>query len=164
MLTELVHQLPHLTRRFFGVVFALPLQPTEQAWIAEMLTPAEAELFWAQAPADQRHGFETARRIGSVVAKDEVLIRAGLLHDVGKRHVTLGPIGRSLATVLHHLGLPLPAEWDAYRSHAARGASDLEEAGADPLVAACARLHQRSDPPPGLDLQRWRIFRDADAL
>ena len=77
-------QLTHLIRRFYGFVTARPLGPREQAEVVGLLTPEEAELFWSQHPADQRHAIEVAHRTLRSRPGSRTLARAGLLHDIGK--------------------------------------------------------------------------------
>ncbi len=110
---------------------------------------------------DQRHALDTAYAVARRLEGDEAAIRAGLLHDVGKRHSRAGSLARSAATILDALGLPLPAPWRTYRDHGPRGADELEAAGAELLVVAFAR-HHHGQPPPGIDPGIWRALTDAD--
>lgn len=152
--------LPHLVRRFVQVVRPDPLSPAEQAQVAGFLRPAERSLFWAQAPADQRHAYETMRR-AALVTSDATVLRAALLHDVGKAGVRLGAIGRSIATVADVAGLPMSPRMRKYRRHGAVGAEMLEHAGSEPLAVAFAARHP--DPDPGeCDPAHWRTLLDAD--
>ena len=132
------HPWRHLIKRFFGVVASRRLSPNEQAWVSRVLRPDLAKLFWQQAPMDQRHAYEVARRAAGVLGEDRAALTAALLHDVGKRHSRAGAIGRSLATILDSLQLPLPADWQRYRDHEQLGAADLAEQGADVLAVAFA--------------------------
>ena len=152
--------LPHLSRRFLQVVRARPLTPAEQDIVAGVLRPTEVPLFWAQSPADRRHGFETMQRAARRAGSPEVL-RAALLHDVGKSGLRLGPLMRSLATVLDAWGAPLSGRLRAYRTHGARGAALLAAAGAEPLIVDFARRHP--DPDPGQhDPADWDLLLESD--
>ena len=133
----------HLVKRFFGVVTSDPLGPAAQDYVNRSLPPRQAALFWELDPSDQRHSFEVAMRVRSRLDDEPDAIRAALMHDIGKRHSRLGPVSRSLATVLDNLGLPLPADWRRYREHGELGALDLEAAGADELSVAFARGSRR---------------------
>lgn len=128
----------HLIKRFFGVVASRSLSPEEQAWVNRMLRPDLAQLYWQQAAIDQRHAYDVARRTEGALGKDDAALTAALLHDVGKRHSRAGVIGRSLATILDGLRLPLPADWRKYRDHEQLGAADLARQGADLLTVAFA--------------------------
>ena len=109
---------------------------------------------------DQRHAYEVARRTAGMLGEDKPALTAALLHDVGKRHSRAGAIGRSLATILDGLRLPLPADWRRYRDHEQLGAADLAEQGADPLAVAFASGHR----PAGdeVDAHVWDALVAAD--
>jgi len=126
-----------------------------------LLTPAEAELFWSQHPADQRHAIEVAHRALRARPGSRTLARAGLLHDVGKSGVNLGAIGRSVATVLDASGIRLRGRFARYRRHGELGAEVLESAGVEPLIVAFAREHP-GPAPDGLDSADWTVLLDAD--
>lgn len=140
---------------------ARPLTPAEQSEVAELLRPAETDLFWAQQVADQRHALETARKLRTQRPDDIELVRAGLLHDVGKGDTQLGPIGRTLATIGGAVGLPLPKRLSDYRNHGPIGAAALRSSGAEPLVVAFA-AHHPNPAPPGVDGGRWELLLAAD--
>jgi putative nucleotidyltransferase with HDIG domain len=156
-----VAQLTHLIRRFFGFLTARPLGPREQAEVAALLSPAEAELFWSQHPADQRHAIDVARRALRSRPGARTLARAGLLHDIGKSEVELGAIGRSLATVGDAAGIRLRGRFGRYRRHGELGAAVLESAGVEPLIVAFAREHP-GPAPEGFDRADWAVLLDAD--
>ncbi len=139
-----------------------PLTPVEQLDAARHLRTAEYELFWRQAPADQRHAYETMRR-ASLESPDPTVLRAALLHDVGKATVELGAVRRSLATVLDALGLPMTSRMRSYRDHGPRGAGLLAAAGAEPLVVAFAARHPDADPGE-FDPAMWSALLDADDI
>ena len=136
----------HLVTRFFGVLASRRLSPGEQDEISTVLTANEAQLFWRQQAIDQRHAWQVADRVRTIVGDDEDAIAAALLHDVGKLHSGLGPISRSVATVLDHLGLPMPQRWLRYRQHEELGAADLRAVGARSLAIAFAAGEQSGDP------------------
>jgi hypothetical protein len=151
---------PHLIKRFFGAVTARRLKPAEQAWVNQVLPQDLAPLFWQQAAIDQRHAYDVARRTEAVLGSNQEALTAALLHDVGKRHSDAGVIGRSLATLLDGLGLPLPEDWRRYRSHEQLGSNELAEHGADPLTVAFAA---GSSPDAGtVDVTVWEALVAAD--
>lgn len=150
----------HLIVRFFGVLISRPLSPVDQEWVSSLLSRDEADLFWDQHSIDQRHAFMVARRVEEELGEDRVALVAALLHDVGKRHSDAGPLGRSLATVLDALRLPLPADWQRYRDHGELGAVDLEHIGSTPLAVAFARGIVPGDE--SLDRATWDLLMAAD--
>ena len=153
-----VDSLRHLITRFFGVLVSRPLTPQQQDWVNEHLGPAEAELFWQQSVADQAHAHAVARRTEAVLGENRKALAAALLHDVGKRHSAAGPIGRSLATVLDFVHVPMPEDWRRYREHGKLGAQDLSDIGADVTSIAFAR-GQRDE---AVDQQVWDALVSAD--
>lgn len=159
----MTRSVPHLVRRFFSVWRAAPLGPVEQAEAARLLRPAERALFWAQSAADQRHALQCARAVAARRPDRSDLIRAALLHDVGKRHAGLGAVGRAAATVLGALGLRGRGRRLAYLEHGPRGAAELEDAGAEPVVVAFA-LHHHGTAPAGVQPGDWAELRRADHI
>lgn len=152
--------LVHLLRRFFGSLRSRRPTPADQVMIGTALTPAEAPLFWSQPVMDQRHATQVARRVASA-GGSAVVIRAALLHDVGKRHSHTGVIGRSIASGLALLHLPTRGSLRAYLDHGNRGADDLMGAGSDPLVVAFA-AHHHHQRPEGFPLEAWAVLSTAD--
>jgi putative nucleotidyltransferase with HDIG domain len=150
----------HLVTRFFGVVTSSPLGPAAQDEVNRALTEQQATLFWSQAPIDQRHAYEVATRVRKKLGADSEAVKAALLHDVGKRHSNAGAIGRSLATVLDAMKLPLPGDWRRYRDHGVLGAVDLEQMGAGSLAVAFARgIVAEGDR---IDPEVWTALIEAD--
>jgi len=156
-----VSGLTHLAGRFFAVLGARALSPAEQDRVAGWLRPAERSLFWGQPAADQRHALECALAVAAAAPGRPDLLRAALLHDVGKRHAGLGAAGRSLATTADFLRLPAGARGKAYLDHGPRGAAELAAAGAEPLVVSYARHHHLARPAefPATD---WQVLLRAD--
>lgn len=129
--------------------------------MARWLRDSEAPLFWAQQVADQRHGLETARKLAKSHPEDLELIRAGLLHDVGKSEIRISAFGRTFATLGAILGVRLPRRYARYRDHGAIGGRLLAGLGAEGLVVAFASHHPAA-APPGTDAGRWQLLLDAD--
>ena len=151
----------HLVRRFFGHLRARPLSPVEQQEVRRALSGAQAQWFFRMDPADQRHSLEVARAVRVLRPGDTAAHEAALLHDVGKSAVDLGAVQRSLATLLHTVGLPMPASYRRYRAHGVIGADILRGAGASPLTIAFAQHHPGA-PPAGVDPAAWADLEHAD--
>ena len=151
----------HLTRRFFDVVLARPLSPAERAEVGVWLTPGESDLFFAQSDPDQRHGYSAAASVLAEAPVDRSLVRAAMLHDVGKRHARLGVLGRVLASLLILARAPLSARFAAYRDHGPVGAAEMEALGSEALVVDFAR-HHHGDRPTSIDPDAWRVLWQAD--
>ena len=152
----------HLAGRLLDVTLARPLRPGEQTEVAKLLTTdAERSMYWDQPRADQRHGLAAARLVRSARPGRTDLARAALLHDVGKRHSRLGPIGRSVATLLGRLGIGVPGRFGDYLDHGRIAALELHRAGAGPLVVTYA-LHHHRDRPEDISREDWDLLQAAD--
>lgn len=135
-----------------------PLTPAEQDQVSEALNTAESSLFWTQDPIDQRHALEVALQVRVRLGADRGAFAAALLHDVGKRHCHIGPLGRSFATVFDALRLPMSQGWRNYRDHGPLGAADLAAIGASSLSIAFAN----GEIEPGIDPEVWNVLVAAD--
>ena len=118
-------------------------------------------MFFAQGDPDQRHGYHSALHVIAAGEGSRDVIRAALLHDVGKRHAGLGVMGRSLASVLIVLGLPLSQSMRAYRDHGLVAARELGALGA-PSLAIDFAMHHHGDRPPTIDPETWALLVAAD--
>lgn len=151
----------HLFQRFFDVATAQALTASEKAAISSWLTPETAEIFFDQDDADQRHGYDAALSVVAAGVDDEETIVAALLHDVGKRHARLGLIGRSVASLLILVGLPLTERMRIYRDHGMVAARELASLGAASVVIDFA-LHHHGARPPTIDPATWDVLIAAD--
>lgn len=148
-----VGQARHLARRFFTSL--RPGEPAlaDQAWVANVLSAEELDLWHAMSGADRRHAVGVARRAQDSLgqAADRPVLAAALLHDVGKSVCRLGTFGRVAATLAGSAGTGrLPARFRQYLAHDRLGAELLEEAGSHPVTVTWAREHHR---PP----ERWTL-------
>ncbi len=152
----------HLVGRLFEVVTARALDDAERHTVEGWLEGAgEADAYWAQSVADQRHGLETARVLAAARPGRRDLVRAGLLHDIGKRHSNLGAIRRSLASFLTKLRLPVRGSWQRYLDHGRLGAEELARWGVEPLVTEFARYHHQVRPA-SIAEDDWVMLQSAD--
>lgn len=152
----------HLAAGAVEYMFARRLDPAEQMEAAGWLnSPAEAELFWKQAPADQRHGLTAARLVARERPERRDLIRAALLHDVGKRRAGLGLWGRTRAALAERRGWKVSRRAEEYLRHGEAGAEDLAAAGAEETVVRYARGHH-GPRPPEIPPRDWEILMRAD--
>jgi hypothetical protein len=154
--------LPHLVRRFFGSLRARAASPSEQAMLSATLSEPSLRLFVAQPAMDQRHALRTATRIPADAPARIDLVRAALLHDIGKTPSDLGVVGRSVASLLAMARLPRTSRMRSYLDHGAIGAGALDAAGETGIVLAFAAHHGRPQSPPGVDPVGWEILRRAD--
>jgi putative nucleotidyltransferase with HDIG domain len=150
----------HLLVRFFDYLTAPRLTILEHQTVEVWATPKECSIFFQQRRADQRHGYEAALTVFSRGMSGEI-VRAALLHDVGKRHAQLGAIGRSIASILILLRLPMMQRMKQYRDHGKIGADELEEIGAPGVAVQFARAHH-GKRPESIDEATWSALEDAD--
>ncbi len=151
----------HLTARFFDVVTAPPLDRRERTTVSGWLRGANEETaFFGQSHADQRHGYSAALVVMRANPERIDLARAALLHDIGKRHAGLGPLGRVAASVAMRLRFPLRRRWALYRDHGPLAAAEL--AGAEPVVVEFARTHH-GERPAAISPQEWDLLVRADS-
>jgi hypothetical protein len=64
--------------------FVSPLAPQERAEVAEQLPPVALQLFTTMSPADQRHSLRVYQGLRARGWRDQDILTAALLHDVGK--------------------------------------------------------------------------------
>lgn len=153
--------LSHLAQRFFDVLLARPLTQSERDAVVFWLTPELAEVFLSQAHPDQRHSYHAALSVIDSGISDRDVIVAALLHDVGKRHARLGVMGRTVASLLMILGLPLTPRMQLYADHGINGARELSGLGAPSLAIDYALHHQRARPET-IEPAVWRVLIDSD--
>jgi hypothetical protein len=147
---------------------ALPaLAPPDDAWAAGQLKPEELDLFMRLPPSERGHGVEVAKRVSrSSHGASSTLVRAALLHDVGK----LGFDSSVLERIGAHLlpGAAVPAEprltglagaRQARIHHPAYGEALVLAASGDSRVAELVRRHHE----PGDD-EEARVLHDCDEL
>lgn len=157
----MIRHLSHLVRRLGQALVVEPLRPSEQQEAAALLAAGEQRLFWGQPASDQRHGLRCARAVVARTRGRPDLVRAALLHDVGKAAARVGPVGRVAATALGLLRLPAPGRLAIYLAHGPRGAALLEAAGADALTVEYAR-HHHGTRPPGIAPGDWQLLNAVD--
>lgn len=134
-------ELPHLAARFLRSLRPRPLSAADAAWVAAVLAPAEFALWQSQQRVDQVHTVAVARRVETA---DPWVVKAALLHDVGKAEAHLGVVGRVAATVLELVGVGrFPGRLGRYLAYPELGARSLSGIGADERVVAWAREHHR---------------------
>lgn len=151
----------HLAGRLVDFVTSRALTLDEQAEAQARLRAAEVVPFFGQPVADLRHALTCARDVASSYPQREDLIRAALLHDVGKRHAGLGAMGRIAVTAWAKVGGPTRGRAGAYVRHGEVGALELEEAGAEDLVVDFAR-HHHGQKPVSITEEDWVVLQAAD--
>jgi hypothetical protein len=147
---------------------ALPsLAPLDDAWAATQLKPAEYDLFLRLPPSERGHGVEVAKRVlRSRPHASSALVRAALLHDVGKLGFDSSVLERVGAHLLPAADVPpeprltgLVGARQARIHHPAYGEALVMATSGDERVADLVRRHHE----PGSD-EEARILHDCDEL
>lgn len=132
------------------------------------LSEGELSLFQRMSRADQRHAVAVWQALRAAGERDPWLLRAALLHDVGKAESGLGLWHRVAFVLLSALWPGLLARlakggggWrEGFRvlqHHAERGAQLACDAGASPLVVALIRNHHATGKGESDPEVAWRM-------
>lgn len=107
-----------ITQFFVALFRRRGLNAAQVAWVDEHLAPAERALFWQMAPSDQRHAVAVsmkaaamARTMGLDERERLLLLRAGLLHDIGKARGEIGLVARAWVVIVRALAPALASQW-----------------------------------------------------
>lgn len=135
-----VAEIPHLVRRFVDGLRSGAPSAEDERWARTVAGPG-ADLWSAQADRDRRHTLAVARAVDGPTTPSWVL-RAALLHDVGKTLAAIGVFGRACATVLELLRISsVPGRLGRYLDYPVLGAQLLAEAGLESEVVRWAAEH-----------------------
>lgn len=162
----------HRVRQFLAA--SLPAkEPVLSADAVAALSPAERALFLRLAPTCRHHSLAVYRRLRASGLEDIDLLKAALLHDVGKAEARIRLYHRVLGVLLRNLAVPLLlwlAREDApsgplypfyvQRHHASIGAKLAEAAGVSVRVVTLIARHH--DQPVSQDDDNLRALRKAD--
>ena len=153
----------------------------EQSEVRAALSPEEYQLFRAMDVVDQRHALDTAEHCSTMATGDDLLNKAALLHDCGKRRGEAKLWGRIFAVLSQAVApdwsrrigqqsqLTSASPWRralALRyQHAEVGAQRLEEISAQQDLIWLVRHHHTELPPdegnPSL-VERLKLLQQAD--
>ena len=163
---KLSERLRHLVVRFVGVVRAR-VDPAELTLLDEYFGPTERELFLSMRVADQRHSLDLCRRLQRDGHGEPDLLRAALLHDVGKAAGAL-PVPYRVIYSLCRLVSPNLASWLGKHErpslvrpfylaahHACIGALAAERAGSNQRVVHLIRCHDTPNDRLSFVLYRY---------
>ena len=137
-------------RQFLAAVRAR-VSDDEMAVLEQHLDPAQRDLFWEMSPIDQRHCLDVFNTLLRQGHSDPDLLRAALLHDVGKRGIRLCHrvagvlLGAFWPTLLEKLAVNRPQSWlygfYIYQYHADLSAELAARSGCSPSVVELIRGH-----------------------
>ncbi|NBG87028.1 HD domain-containing protein [Isachenkonia alkalipeptolytica] len=136
-------------KQFFRGVFA-KVTPEEQVFLKAYLTKGEALLFRRLRVGEQRHSLNIAYDCLKEAPKNRILIKAALLHDVGKINSNLTLVHKALVVVITKLPIPkrmlpkfLQKALYYKQQHPALGAELLNNVGTEASVVFLTRHHHR---------------------
>jgi len=155
-------------RQFLAALRA-KVSDDEMAVLKQHLNPSQRDLFRAMSPIDQRHCLDVFNALLQQGHSDPDLLRAALLHDVGKRgihlwHRVAGVLLEAFwPTLLEKLAVNHPQSWlygfYVYQYHADLSAELAERSGCSPSVVELIRGHHIP-----LENEHARALWDADRL
>jgi hypothetical protein len=123
------------------------VEPSEERFVSDVLSPDLQALFRSMPVADRRHGLDVAERLVAAGHDDRDVLGAALLHDAAKGHRmrlwhrVIGVLLEAAApSLLRRLADPDPGSWrhpfHLYLHHAPLSAEMAMAAGASPRLAA----------------------------
>lgn len=169
----IVGRIGYRLRQFWSALYAGP-SGGDLEKISSLLTPAQMALFRQMHRSEQAHSIQVMRAVSQTShgIPDEPrrdLLRAALLHDVGKNRFPVriweravivlckaffpGQVGRWGEDTTGGGTLGWRRAFVVAQQHASWGAQMAEEAGASPLAVALIRRHQDGPPSPGRDIE-----------
>mgnify|MGYP001038799302 CR=1 FL=1 len=135
------------------------LSRQERQIVAAHLSQEQQRLFYAMTARDQRHCLDVFHALEARGCRDDEVLLAALLHDVGKGPIRLWHravyvlLKTAWPRLLARLAQPEGRGWRqamaALENHAVRGAALAEAAGTPAAVVELIRRHQGADASDG---------------
>lgn len=140
------------------------LHPDELLWAGSILSPEEQRVFREMAPADIRHSLDVAHicqqhSLFEPLTSQEknLLLKAALLHDIGKRKLTIRLWHRVLYVLIHNMPVwfnrvrnwrPISQPLFVMANHAQLGGTEAEQRNWVPELVDLIRHHHDSQIEP----------------
>ena len=146
-------------RQLWWAFSARPLKSAEIAHLQTILTPCEFALFQNFSLSDQRHSLRVLHRLQQMGGYTPELLKAGLLHDIGKVRYNWYVWDRVLVVVGKRWGWQTdfdPTHSPTWRTkpflvrqyHPAWGAEMVRACGSSPIVVELVGRHQEEPIRP----------------
>lgn len=126
----------------------------DEEFLREYLNKTEIRLFFALNKNEQAHSLRTAKDVMDLVKDKEShdkLIRAALLHDIGKIEQKLNVFDKSIMVILHKITGGRLRKFteikkiDVYYNHAEKGYNILKQHLEDERVLYLVRNHHKEE-------------------
>ncbi len=149
----MISRLTYRSRQFWNVLIS-PRKRVRSEALMGCLSPSQLMLFRRMQPSEQIHAYQVYKRLGAAGQTDPDLLRAALLHDVGKILYPLSIFERVMIVVGKRFFRKRTKEWaegplDGLRRpfvvaerHAEWGADLASQAGAPARTVELIRRHQ----------------------
>lgn len=147
-------------KQVWWALVARPLNAEDRELVKKLLSSAEEELFYRFSVNDQNHSIRVVRYNINHNHNNQSLLKASLLHDIGKiKTGRLSIIDRSVAVAIKAIFPDLSHSWGqgeiakasrfqrpsiVRAQHATWGAEMTKAVGGDPLTVSLIRRHQDS--------------------
>ena len=130
----------------------------EFSQVKEILSPAEMDLFQQLPTPDKNHSLRVLNSLKEMEEVNPDLLKAALLHDVGKTVYPLTRLGRVFAVLMFAFFPRLAASWGTgepaglkrplviVKQHPGWGADLAGQAGSSELVIWLIRYHEQDKP------------------
>jgi hypothetical protein len=150
--------LSYRLQQFWRNLTAGPLTPEARGEVEALLSPPEVALFEHYSLADQWHSYRVLRTLREAGHTEPDLLRAALLHDIGKSRVRLSLWDRTLIVAAEVIAPEAVEAWGREESdgwkrpfaarvqHPAWGAEMAAAAGSAPGVVELIRRHADDGP------------------
>lgn len=160
------------------------ITPQDETFVAKHLNQSECKLFWQMSLPDQRHSLNVAYTVlelaDELAESDQpVLIKAALLHDVGRKQGDVSTPDKIIAVISRAVfGRKVTQKWGRQgrgsffhnlrhafyvsANHPEIGAELLRSAGTEEQVVNLVRFHHH--PAGCADSQELNLLRRADDL
>lgn len=137
-------------KQFYWAVTAR-INKSDENFIQENLNEIEKNLFYRLSKSDQKHCLRVAYKVKELCKEsnlsDKILVKAALLHDIGKGQYSLGVIDKSLLVIADKIlngnlkKFKNIKKVNAYYNHAESGYEILKKYGYDEKFLNLIRNH-----------------------